>query len=388
MEIFSRIDLSVPPARRAGLGIGDEARVNLTNALRPLDLVIEEVQRTLLYVSRSYWPRIDDRARTSIFNHAINDFNSLIDQLREGDGRNCARTSRSLYEHLVNYCWVAAYEEAKERYVAHESITLDLLAKMRRGVMLLSNVQRKRELHRLNKMERSSRSKVQAACKQYGPSFTRDWAAVSIRERAEICGFGSSYDTYRLLSQVTHGSFGGTLGTRREGQGLPIHRVGPSLELAVLAYPEGLSFFRDLCRRIEVLDGVDAHELIDSINRLIQAWPIYKNACEWLDKQLWPDRPPMRPTAILALYPGGGARWFLWEPEFSVVAPAPPPQDAKAHEAGARRHLGTSVPDYFKVNLDGKPVTVAVHGVPLTVSSKSRWYPAESILQEPERAQD
>ncbi|MFJ9243043.1 DUF5677 domain-containing protein [Streptomyces sp. NPDC101776] len=364
----------------------DELGRNLRKALGSLNPIIEEVQGSLLYVSRSYWPRIDDQARTSIFNHAINDFSSLIDQLQEGDGRNCARTSRSLYEHLVNYCWVTAHEEAKERYIAHASVTLELLAKMRRGAMLLSSVQRKRELHRLNKIERSNRSKLAATYKQYGKSFARDWAAVSLRERAELCGFGSSYDTYKLLSQVTHGSFGGTLGTRREGQGLPIHRVGPSLELAVLAYPEGLSFFRDLCRRIEIIDGVDACELVDAINLLIQAWPIYKGACEWLDKQLWPNSPPPRPTSILALYPGGGARWFLWEPAFSVVTQAPPPQDARVFEDGARKHLGVNIPDYFKTDLDGKPVTVAVHGVPLTVSSKSKWYPAESILQETDPA--
>lgn len=382
--MFSRIDLSVPPSQRAGFSTGPEVAFHLKKILKPLEPLLESASISLLLTSRLYWPAINDEARSSIFNHAINDFTSLISRLEEGDGRNAARISRSLYEHLVNYCWVAAHDEGRERYIAHEAVTLDLISTMRRGVMLLSRVQRRRELHRLNKIERENRKGLQAAFVKYGPSFTKDWSAVNLRQRAEICGFGSSYDTYRLLSQVTHGSFGGTLGTRRDSQKLPVHRVGPSLELAVLSYPEGISFFRDLCRRIQILEGVDTVELVDSLNLLIGAWPVYKNACEALDRYLWPDEPPLQPAAILAFYPRGGTRWFRWEPEFAVITPASPPHNSGTLEGQARRHLQSSHPEAFSGTQDGKPITIGVHGVSLPVSSTCKWYPAESILQMPE----
>lgn len=384
MDMFNRVDFSVPPSQRAGFSMRGEVAANLKIVLDPLDPLLEETTRTLLHTSRAYWAGVQDGARASIFNHAINDFASLIDRLLEGDGRNAARISRSLYEHLVNYCWVSAHEEAKERYVSHDAVTLDLIAKMRRGAMLLSRVQRKRELHRLKKIENGNRAKLRAVIAKYGSSFARDWSAVSLRERAEYCGFGSSYDMYRLLSQVTHGSLGGTLGTRRESHGLPVHRMGPSLELAVLSYPEGLSFFRDLCRRIQILDALPTTELVDAINRLIEAWPTYKNACEAVDRYLWPDSPPSQPMAILALYPQGGTRWFLWEPEFSVITPTLPPHEAAKLVRQAREHLNSVHPEGFPEAQDGKPITVSMYGVSLPTKSNCKWYPAESILQIPE----
>ncbi|WP_327316733.1 DUF5677 domain-containing protein [Streptomyces sp. NBC_01235] len=383
MTRFSRVDFSVPPAQRAGFSLPDELEVNLENALKPITPLVREVGRTLLHTSRLYWPGIEDRARTSIFNHAINDFTSLLSQLEDGDGRNAARTSRSLYEHLVNYCWVAAYEEARERYITHEVVTRDLMAKMRRGVMLLSSVQRKRELHRLKGIGRKNEKAFREALKKYGSSFTRDWSAVSLRERAEICGFESSYDTYRLLSQVTHGSFGGTLGTRREDNDIPVHRVGSSLELAIISYPEGLSFFRDLCRRIHVLDGLDTSELVDAINLMIGAWPAYKAACEAVDRHLWPTSPPQKPTAVLAFYPNGGKRWFLWEPDFAVIAPAPPPEKADDWAAQAWEQLGLVNSNTFAGLKPWVPITIAIHGIRLTVDTHVKWYPAESIMEMP-----
>ncbi|MFJ6987639.1 MULTISPECIES: DUF5677 domain-containing protein [unclassified Streptomyces] len=240
----------------------------------------------------------------------MNDLNILLNALWDGDGRTSARTTRSLFEHLVNYCYVAQDVQASERYVDHKVVTHQILSRMLKRLPLLGGTQRKREVHRRRRLGNSSAQIYRSALSRHGNSFNRDWAQVDLYSRAKLHGLEGGYDTYRLFSQVTHGSAGGTLGTIQADTGLVIHRTGPSLELAALAFSEGISFFRDLCVRIHALHGVEADNLVRSLNELIAGWGLYKQACEWIDKNLWPEVPPLPGATILAIYPGGGTRWL------------------------------------------------------------------------------
>ncbi|MEU6340260.1 DUF5677 domain-containing protein [Streptomyces sp. NPDC046977] len=388
MEIFSRVDLSVAPSKRFGISIAGELEENLRFKLEALRPLTEEVSKLLFYTSRRFWASIENEACSIIFNHAVNDFDSLLPLLWNGDGRNAARAARSLYEHLINYCWVAAHDEGRDRYLAHEAVTLDLISKMRRGAMLLKKVAQKRELHRLRRMGRDNRARYNAAREAYGDAFQRDWAGTTLKSRAELCGFDAGYDAYRLLSQVTHGSYGGTLGTQRPVDGKPVHRIGPSLELAALSFLEGLSFFRDLCRRIHAVSDIDTRELVDALNALIAKWPEYREACEWVDKNLWPEAPPGKPLTVMALYPNGGTRWFVWERPLGIISPIDPPTDSKAWEEKIKAQIDFVPDGSFVGDEAGRPITIVVEGVLGVVNAAAKWYPAEAVMLSNEKTQD
>jgi len=382
VELFSRVDLSVPPSRRFGISVGKEVEEALHNQLSPLVGVVDSVTQELhFFATRLYRNSPAGESCATIFNHALNDFIILLNALWDGDGRSSARTSRSLYEHLVNYCYVAGDAQAAERYGDHKVVTHQILSRMLKRLPLLGGTQRKREAHRRKKLGSSSAQKHRSALSRYGNSFNRDWAQVDLYSRAKLHGLESDYDTYRLFSQVTHGSAGGTLGTLQTENSPVIHRTGPSLELAALAFPEGISFFRDLCMRIHAIHGVDADNVVRCLNELISGWGVYKRACEWLDKNLWPELPPLPGATILAIYPGGGTRWLHWEPGLGLIAVGVPPANAADVEKKIKEQMGF-VPDGTHIGDDeGRPITAAVHGTVVQVAPGAKWMPAEAILQ-------
>lgn len=113
---------------------------------------------------------------------------------------------------------------------------------------------------------------------------------------------------------MTHGSCGGVLGNYASISGATVHRTGPSLDLAVLSYLEGFTFFLDFAKEVESRQKIETRQLITSLNKLISYWPTYRLALQTIDKRLWQSSPPPRPTPIMALYPNGRIRWFYWEP--------------------------------------------------------------------------
>ncbi|MFJ7158472.1 DUF5677 domain-containing protein [Streptomyces sp. NPDC101118] len=387
MHLFSRVDLSIPPSRRFGVSLGREIEAALQGKIAPLNEPLDRVQLEVHLFSRIFWNQVKTEACSSIFNHALNDFSILLKSLWDGDGRTAARTSRSLFEHLVNYCYVCDETEAADRYTAHRAVTSQVLSRTTKRLPLLRKSQQKREIHRRMKRGRDSLAEYESARTAYGTTFDKDWAKHNLRERAKRAGFESDYDTYRLLSQVTHGSTGGTLGTLRDDSGPTIHRMGPSFELAALAYPEGISYFRDLCQQVQSRNSIDSRRLVAELNALIAGWSIYKQACEWTDRHLWPEKIPLPATTILAIYPNGGTRWFLWEPGLGVITGGTPPDNASYFEGKAKEYL-SFVPDGTHLgDPEGRPLTVSVMGISITAIDGSNWVPAEAILQ-PGRGND
>ncbi|MFF4706041.1 DUF5677 domain-containing protein [Streptomyces sp. NPDC001288] len=329
-------------------------------------------------VTRRFFTEANSESGAIIGNHALNDFDSLIDFLLDGDGRNAARVTRSLYEHLINYCEVTADSVSSERYLAHRAVTANLLGGMVRGTPLLGGPELKKEQNRLKKLSRDSARDLANVLARFGKRFRADWSEKSLRDRAAAHGYERHYDVYRVLSQVTHGSCGGVLGTYADVKGKPVHRVGPSLGLAIVAYLEGISFFRDFVREIDKREGHDTGELVACLNRLIAYWPKYRKALTAIDRMIWPNVPPPPPVAIMAIYGSGRVRWFYWEPALKLMKPAVPPDDAEWIEERLKEKIKS---EGIKLEgPDGKPFTTAVTGVNVTPKPESDWFKADAIL--------
>lgn len=245
-----------------------------------------------------------------VVNQATNDLQDLVRDLWRGSGRSAARVARALYEHSVNFCEVSDNPTSADRYEAHATVAAQLEAGLEVGLHRLRGKEHKSARHALHKLGRDSKRRHDAALAQYGPSFRRDWAADNLRDRATRHGLDADYDAYRLLSAVLHGSAGGARGTVSSAYRAPVHRNGPSLELCVLAYHEGLRYFRHLAGELgKRHQDVDVAPLVAALDRLLGLWPAYRELMLAVDRRLWPTSAPAHPTAVLAVY-GHRFRWY------------------------------------------------------------------------------
>ncbi|MEU9236848.1 DUF5677 domain-containing protein [Streptomyces subrutilus] len=361
------------------MSVGNEMEIALLHALLPLAEERSALNVALHTFSRSYWATVENRACSTIYNHAVNDFTLLLALLWGGDGRNAVRAARSLYEHLVNYCFVSSDSGAAARYMGHEAVTHQIIAKSRKWLNMLSGAERRREEYRLAKLNRDSTKPYQAMLDTHGSKFIGDWARLDLYSRARLFGLEGDYDTYRLFSQVTHGSTGGVLGTVRSAEGQVVHRMGPSLELAIMAFPEGVSYFMELAERVDSLNGVPSVELVAALRALRNKWPEYRKACKDIDGYLWPEGPPASAMAIIGIFPGGRVRWYLHEPALKLIVAAIPPEDSEFYESKVKEELAASITRGLKWDEEGRPFTAAIP-VPVAVRPGSTWLPDNGIL--------
>ncbi|MFE7411481.1 DUF5677 domain-containing protein [Streptomyces laurentii] len=379
MEIYQQIDFSIPPSKRYGMATKEEVRAAIRFALPELFDLLDDTMQEITLLQRAFFTGIENQAASIIGNHALNDFDSLIDSIVSGNGRDGARASRSLYEHLVNYCEVTASTIANERYIAHRSITAITLSDLPHGLPLLKGAELRKEKNRRKKLKRENLAQAAQAVRDFGRRFNADWAERNLRERARAHGYEQHYDVYKLLSQVTHGSCGGTLGTHADVEGRTVHRIGPSLDLAIFSYLEGLTFFRAFAHEVGKSGAVNTSPLVESINKLIEGWPAYRAALQAIDKAIWPSSPPPPPIAIMALYPNGRIRWFYFEPVLNIMRRALKPAGSEKLEEDFRTHATESNLKYLD-NQGGKPMTCSVAGVILTPAPGSKWFKANSVL--------
>ncbi|MGY5068386.1 DUF5677 domain-containing protein [Streptomyces griseus] len=379
MSTHGSINFSSLASKRYGISARGELQSSVQRTLNELPKLLNAAIEELATVVRRFFTETTNQAAAIVGNHAFNDFDGLIDALIVGDGRSAARACRSLYEHLVNYCEVVTSNEAAERYVAHRAVTAESLSRLDGGLKQLKGRDYKRERQRLAKIGRESESDLRAAVAKFGKSFRRDWASRNLRDRAVAHGYGDDYEVYRLLSQVTHGSGGGVLGSYTHISGSAVHRTGgPSLELAVISYLEGMTFFRNFARDIESHQAIPTRELVVALEKVIAYWPIYRNALQALDKDTWPIEPPPSPAPVLALYPGGGTRWFLWEPAYMLLKRAHRPEEADWIEEEFKKKVASG--ELIFPDLQGRPITTAVHDLQVAPLEGAEWFPADAIF--------
>ncbi|MEU5753506.1 DUF5677 domain-containing protein [Streptomyces sp. NPDC047829] len=376
---YGGVDFSVPPSKRHGVAVKGEIVDNMNRRMPEFPALLIDALEELHIVTRRFFSETTNQSAIIVGNHAFNDLDNFIDCILSADGRSAARASRSLFEHLVNYCEVMSSPKAAERYLEHAVVTADLLGNLTHGLHYLRGTPHKRERSRLAKLRRESLRPLKAALSKFGPHFRRDWSSRNLHDRAVAHGHDSHYDTYRLLSQVTHGSCGGVLGSHAAIAGQAVHRTGPSLELAVLAYLEGFTFFREFAREIDQRQHIETRKLVESLEALLRYWPRYRQVLTEIDALIWPESPPPGPVAIMALYAGDRIRWFFWEPGLNRMKLAYPPKGHEWLEERFRQHAhagNIEIPPDMK----GRPITSSVSGVQVTPQEGAQWFAASGIL--------
>ncbi|MFJ8659300.1 DUF5677 domain-containing protein [Streptomyces sp. NPDC093795] len=383
MHRYQGVDFTGPPSQRYGVAQKEEVRNAIKDSMPDLYEMLDTTIEEVVLLQRAFFTGIENQAAGTIGNHALNDFDSLIDSLVSGNGRDAAHACRSLYEHLINYCEVTTSDIAQQRYIAHRSITAITLARISHGTSQLKGLELKREKNRIKKLQRDNSISAAQSIASFGSRFHADWSERNLRDRARAHGYEHHYDTYKLLSQVTHGSSGGILGTHSLIQGFTVHRIGPSLDLAIFAYLEGLRFFRHFVSEVGKNDLIDTTSLIISLDHLIAFWPTYRRSLHAIDRDLWPATPPPPPIAIMALYPNGRIRWFYLEPVLNIMKRALKPAEHEYWEEKFSEYVAEiNLSDV--ANQDGRPITCSVAGVTLVPSPGSKWFKASAVLMERE----
>lgn len=264
-----------------------------------------------------------------VSSQAINDVVLLLGDLQAGRGRSAIRTSRALIEHAVNMYTITSSLCDAQRYLEHLDLGLAMMLEMEVGADLLDKRSRARYIHNLKRVGRGARGRFQAAQKNWGSGFARQWSPVSLATRAEAHGMASMYDFYRLASLVTHGSAGGVLGTRRQSKSGKTEstsfRIGPALEIAPVAMMAGLmAHFHFMYALSKVRPDVDMKPYNEPVFALLELWPDYFRALTKIDIDLWPDADIQPPTTVHAIAKSGARRWYIHVPSLGQLLPARP----------------------------------------------------------------
>lgn len=316
-----------------------------------------------------------------VLNHAINDVLDLLHDCISCHGRDAARAARALFEHAVNFADVTTSPSQAKRYLDHEAVTAELLGLRQPGLERLSGRARQREAKRYARMAKSATPRVAAAIKKYRSSFRRAWSASSLYDRAVKAGMASDYDAYRILSGVLHGNSGGLLGTRRLVGGRAVHRAGPDMKLASLAWLEGLTFFHAFLGHVLKTreQNLSAQRLQAATTLLLDQWPTLHETLRTMDDELWPKEPIPAPMAVLGFFPSG-VRWYYHDLELGAITVADPPADAAEQETKARELMAGQLESYRPDAFGGRPMTVAMLGVSVQPKPGAPWVPAKQIL--------
>ncbi|WP_148085780.1 DUF5677 domain-containing protein [Amycolatopsis thermoflava] len=356
----------------------------LSNTIHPK---FDAVQKELLPIIRWFFGSNLRPEGYAIGNHAFNDFAELLTLLSTGLGRSAARAARALFEHGVHFCEVYSDLEAGMRYERHVSVSAQRQAKIRTGLDILSGRDYQVEARRLSNLGRDSLKDYRDALADYGHSFEKGWSATSLYDMSERHAKSHLYEVYRFLSEVTHGSAGGVLGTYRKMQGSGVHRTGLSLELSVLAFYHGVFFFREFIRDVmRIVEGVECGRLLGRLDDLLACWPDYRKILLAVDQSLWPSQPPASAIALVKAYETGVCRWYLYEPDLEFAFAADAPVDAGDFEAEAimkaRSTAGPASPS------EGSHFVVAtVPNISVTLKSGARPVPIRALLGIPDGAE-
>lgn len=273
------------------------------------------------------WHRDLEGAQGMIVNHAANDALLLLGEVTMGSGRSAARTARALFEHLVHYREVtqsgAAGGEATKRYEQHVHLTADQVARRAIGLDRLQGKSARKEKGRLERIVRQHKRGLQQALVAHGKGFRKGWSLRNLFDMATAHGYADDYDSYRILSAVTHGSAGGLLGTRRavDSDGV-CHRLGPDLLLVPTAFHEGLTWWRELVKVLPPVSGTTAVPvaMAEHVEDLLALYPSLLEAARRLDESLWPTNPrPNFTVAVLAVFKNGRHAWYELDTQDDVV---------------------------------------------------------------------
>lgn len=313
-----------------------------------------------------------------VLNHATNDLVILLEAVGDGDGRTAARTARVIFEHLINMKEVLSSREAELQFEAHHHVTAVQMAELEIGIEKLSRPRARKERQRLKKLARKSRGPLEAAVARYGRRFRARWSAnLSLYDLAEKHGFKESYDHYRLLSGIMHGSSGSLVGTRRDHKGFVTHRLGPDYQLVPLAFLEGIRWW------MEIVDSLPSSrppsgwdvDVREGADILLGLYEEVFETCRRVDSRTWPEGPAFAGLlAVAGIFPSGTVRWYAYDPrEHSVRLADVDGERPVIPDSIFERASSMPTPS-------GRPVSVSLSGVRVIPKAGARPYPAGSIL--------
>lgn len=325
----------------------------------------------------SIYSELENHAQKLILTAAVNDVVSLVTRAYALDGRSAAYSARALFEHLINFRDVCASTvNTPDRYTDHKYITQKRVAEHRGALELLPASEQKRERKRLDKLAEATRYRAGVALGKYGTTFSRQWAQGSLFDRAKQYDVEDGYEGYRILSSVIHGSSGAMSGVTRIIDGRHVHRTGPDLELASMAWLEGLSAFYRITEMLADRTGAwEAEELRDRTENLVFFWPEVRAELRRVDERLWPKSAPLGSVAVVAFYPGGRRKWYLYSPAEETLTLADPP-DVEPDLTGLDEAVSTYSPEEF----NGRPLTAVHVGVKVRPRRGQHPFPASSIM--------
>jgi hypothetical protein len=313
--------------------------------------------------------RAPTHASAVVVNQAINDGQDLLVDLTQLRGRPATRAARALVEHVINLRTIMADPVAADRYASHGAVAAQLEVEAGIGLTRLQGNEHRAERHRLRKLARESATEAREALRRFGAGYRRSWAADNLVERAGKVGLEGLYDYYRLSSMVLHGAIGGAAGTVSRKHSQPVHRTGPSLQLCISAYHEGLRSLAVLAEDLSATPGLpDMTPLTEAVRDAADYWPEYRRAVLTIDRHLWPDAAPPGPVAVLCVFRSGVSRWYWHEPRFGVMIEADgPAQGLSAHQEAYVKELQSSPVDEW----DDREVCISIAMFGASVNPRS-----------------
>lgn len=349
---------------------------HLTKLAEEQRVEIEHFPAAISQLVSGIYASLENDACKLILTAAVNDVMHLVERAYRLDGRSAAYSARSLFEHLINFCDVSrSTVNTSERYTDHRHITQHHLANHRQALFLLSSKERKDEEKQLDRLATQVTPRADEAIRKYGKAFKRQWADGSLYDRAKTHNLEEGYAGYRILSAVIHGSSGSLSGITKVIAETDVHRTGPDLELASLAWIEGLASFLGLADElVGMTESWEAREIQNRASNLIRFWPDVRRELRRIDKQLWPKEPPIGFMALVAFYPNG-RRWYQYDTRTETLIRAEAPEEEP--------DLSKLEDQYLRYNSDefgGRPMTAICEGISVQPMAQHQPFPASAIM--------
>ncbi|GAA1150431.1 DUF5677 domain-containing protein [Nesterenkonia lutea] len=322
-------------------------------------------------------------AQRFILTAATNDVIALLEHVDQLDGRSAAASARTLFEHLVNFKDVSLSEEnTSERFMDHRRVTVEQLSRRRWHIDALDRAAAKKESNFLDGLASQGRRKLTEVVAKYSSRFKSGWATGSLHDRAKHYGLIGEYEGYRILSGVIHGSSGGVRGLVQERGEENIHRLGHDMQLAPIAFEEGLRSFTHLCEALfDVTQRQEADEMGGRSFWLLRSrLQELRDVSAKEDRKMWPRRLPPSPyLPSLAIWPTGKHAWYIRDLRTELMARADPvgeDPDIALELARAASHD----PEEF----GGRPFMRPRPDVQLQPRRTAQWFPTRSMLVPPD----
>lgn len=353
-----------------------EHLVRLTEQQR---IEIENFSAAISQLISGIYALLENEASRFILTAAVNDVMHLVERAYRLDGRSAAYSARSLFEHLINFLDVSnSPENTSERYTDHRHITQKHIANHRESLVLLSSQERKEVEKQLDRLASRVAPRVEEAISRYGSSFNRQWAEGTLYVRAKEHDMEDGYAGYRILSSVIHGSSGSLAGITKVIDEKDVHRTGPDLELASLAWFEGLVAFLALADQLVTMtDSWEAKEIQGRTENLIQFWPDVRKELHRIDKQLWPKQAPRGFLAVVAFYPGRH-RWYQYDTRSETMILAEPPELEPDLSQLQEQFLS-----HDSEGFEGRPMTAICADISVQPMANQLSFPASAIMVPP-----